>query len=225
MDLLLIASLLVALACTKRETQELTPWLRVHVLRPKTGDSGVIKLGTRAERYEVKRDGRWKKVGQGNYTAYMILGDETAALVNLADGQHLVRPDMPPRLVPSSLGRSGTVFVSADVRFIDVLTTASANRADIYRHGLDGKPVEHFEITIPEAYSDCPVGTVAGYGRTQTPYVKAHCKDKSTQAKCVFAGPDGFVHAVPPEADSLRCDNISVSGYSIAHPAPFQLFQ
>ncbi len=100
---------LVAMSgCTKHEEREITPWLKVDIRRPVTGTSGVVSIGSREERFDIEIGGRWRKLGIGHGSTYMVLGEGKAALVELHDGSglQLVRADAPPRQVPGSLRSS-----------------------------------------------------------------------------------------------------------------------
>lgn len=219
-------AMLIALvaACSERETQTITPWLRVEVLRPRADD--MIRIGRRAEVFEIRRGNRWRKVGVGNLSRFMVVEDGTAVLVDLNDGKglQLLLPDESPRAIPASFGRMGAVsipFPSA----IDVLTTLNPRTLEVHRYDLSGKQLAHFTITVPDAYSDCRVTEgLIGYGMDRLPYASATCPMGSLQAKCLMVGPRGFVHAVPPAADWSECGTFGRSGVSLMQPAPFTLF-
>ena len=215
----------VLAACSKRESQTITPWLRVEVLRPKADD--MIRIGTRAEVFEIQRGGRWKKLGTGNYSRYIILAEGDAVLVDLNDrnGLQLLRPNEPARAIPASFGRMGTVSVPFPSA-IDVAVREDPHRADVYRFDLSGKQVAHFEIAVPDAYTDCRIGEgVGAYDMDRVPYTTADCTSGSTQAKCLMLGPRDFVYAVPPEGDWSDCGNFDKAGISVMEPAVFTLFQ
>jgi hypothetical protein len=186
----------------------------------------LIRVGNRREVYEIKRGGRWKRLGVGNSSGYMVLGDETAVLVQLNDGKglQLLFPNEPPRPVPASFGRSGSVYV-AGASLIDVVARETPLEVNVYRFDLSGKQVTQFRLAIPEAYSDCKVSEgLAAYGNGLTPYTSADCRMGSQQAKCLIVGPDGFVHAVSPESDWSECGNFGRAGISTTEPARFTMF-
>lgn len=219
---LLVASLA---ACSKHETQTISSWLRVDVARPRADD--LIRVGNKREVYEINRDGRWRRLGVGHSSAYMVLGDESAVLLQLNDGNglQLVRPNESPRPVPASFGRMGTVHV-AGASLIDVVASETPREANVYRHDLSGAQIAQFRLFIPDAYSDCRVGEgLAAYGKDFIPYTSANCKMDSQQAKCLIVGPNGFVYAVPPEADWSECGNFGKAGISTTEPARFTVFQ
>ncbi|HEY0144044.1 MAG TPA: hypothetical protein VGF48_24370 [Thermoanaerobaculia bacterium] len=220
-----VALLLASLgACSKHETQTITSWLRVDVATPRADE--LIRVGSKREVYEIKRNGRWKKFGVGNSSSYMVLGEETAVLVQLNDGKglQLVRPNEPPQPVPASFGRMGTVHV-AGASLIDVVANDTPREASVYRHDLSGTLVAQFRLVVPEAYSDCRVAEgLLAYGKDFVPYGSADCKMGSQQAKCLIVGPNGFVHAVPPEADWSECGSFGKVGISTTEPARFTVF-
>ena len=219
---LLVASLG---ACSKHETQTITSWLRVDVARPRADE--LIRVGNKREVYEINRDGRWKRLGVGHSSAYMVLDDETAVLVQLNDGNglQLLSPNELPRPVPASFGRMGTVHV-AGASLIDVVASQTPREANVYRHDLSGTQIAQFRLFIPDAYSDCSVSEgLAAYGKDFIPYTSANCKMGSQQAKCLIVGPNGFVYAVPPEADWSECGNFGKAGISTTEPARFTVFQ
>lgn len=212
-------------ACSKHETQTITPWLRVDVARPRADE--LIRVGSRREVYEIQRDGRWKRLGVGNTSGYIVLGDETAVLVQLNDGNglQLLKPNEAPRPVPASFGRMGSVHV-AGASLIDVVASQTPLEANVYRFDLSGTQVARFRFSIPDAYSDCNVGEgLVAYGNGWIPYTSANCKMGSQQARCLIVGPNGFVHAVPPEADWSECGNFGKAGISTIEPARFTVFQ
>ena len=212
-------------ACSKHETQTITPWLRVDVAKPRADD--FIRVGSRREVYEIKRDGRWRKFGTGNLSRYMVVGEDTAVLLDLNDGNglQLLQPDQPPRAIPASFGRAGTVYVPFPSA-IDVVVTEKPRRTDVYRFDLAGTQTAQFQFVIPEAYSDCGVGEgLSTYGNGSVPYISAFCKTGSQQAKCLILGPNGLVHAVSPDADWSECDNFGKAGISTIEPARFNTFQ
>lgn len=215
----------VLAACSKREAQTITPWLRVDVLRPRADD--MIRVGTRAEVFEIQRGGRWKKVGTGNYSRYMVLGEGDAVLVDLNDrnGLQLLRPNEPARAIPASFGRMGTVSVPFPSA-IDVAVRENPHRADVYRFDLSGKQIARFEISVPDAYTDCRIAEAVGaYDMDRVPHTTADCTSGSQQAKCLMLGPRDFVYAVPPEGDWSDCGNFGKAGISVMEPAAFTLFQ
>lgn len=220
-----VALLVVALgACSKHETQTITSWLRVDVATPKADD--FIRVGNRREVYEINRDGRWKRLGVGHSSAYMVLADETAVLLQLNDGKglQLIRQNEPPRPIPAWFGRTGTVHVAGG-SLIDVVATSPPREANVYRYDLSGSQVAHFQLLIPDAYSDCRVAEgITGYGKDFIPYMFVDCRMDSQQAKCLILGPDGFVYPVPPEADWSECGNFGKAGISTTEPARFTVF-
>lgn len=214
----------VLAACSKRETQTITSWLRVDVLRPRADD--MIRVGRRAEVYEIHRGGRWRKLGVGNMSRYMVVGEGAAVLVDLNDrnGLQLLRPNEPPRAIPASFGRMGIVSVPFPSA-IDVVVKEDPRRSEVYRYDLSGNQLAHFEISIPDAYSDCRIAEgLSGYGMDRVPYTTAHCSG-SQQAKCLMLGPRDFVYAVPPEGDWSECGNFGKSGISMMEAARFNVFQ
>ena len=212
-------------ACSKHETQTITSWLTVEVYRPRADET--IRVGSRREVYKIKREGRWKRLGAGSMTSYLVLGEESAALVQLNDGKglQLLRPNQPPQPFPSSFGRTGTVQVAGS-SLIDVTASGSPREAVVYRFDLSGREIAKFRLSLPETYSDCKVAeSVGAYGRDFAPYTTADCKVSSPQAKCLIVGPDNFVYALPPEADWSDCGNYGKAGISTAEPARFTVFQ
>lgn len=224
MRIALAVLVLIVAACSKRETQTITSWLRVEVLRPKADE--LIRVGRRAEIFEIQREGRWRRLGVGNMSRYMLAGDEDAVLVDLNDGKglQLLRPNEPPRAIPASFGRMGTVYVPFPAA-VDVVAKADPHRADVYRFDLSGNELAHFRISVPEAYSDCSVTEgLAGYGMDRVPYTTANCNADSPQAKCLILGAGDFLYAVPPEADWSECSNFGKAGISMMEPARFTVF-
>lgn len=216
--------MMVSAGCSKRETQTITPWLRVDVLRPRADD--MIRVGRRAEIYEIRRGGRWKRLGSGTLSRYMILGEGEAVLVELNDGNglRLISEDGTSRALPAAFGRMGTVYVPYPSA-IDIVTTENPHQAGVYRYDLAGRQLAQFRLAIPDEYSDCKVSEgLAGYGMKYVPYMDAVCQMGSQQAKCLMLGPDDFVHVVDPEKDWSECGDFGKAGISMMEPAKFTLF-
>lgn len=214
-------------ACSKHETQTITPWLRVKVLRPRADD--FIRVGRRAEIFEIKRGGRWRRLGVGNLSRYMVIDEETTVLVDLNDrnGLQLLQENKPPRAIPASFGRIGTVYVPLPSA-IDVVAREEPGRTAVYRFDFSGKQLAHFRLSVPAAYSDCTAGegiVAYGMGDARFPYTTADCKSGSQQAKCLLLDPRGVVHAVPPEGEWSDCANFAKAGIQVTAPVPFTLFE
>ena len=212
-------------ACSKHETQTITSWLTVEVYRPRADE--MIRVGSRREVYEIKRDGRWKTVGAGSRTSYLVLGEESAVLVQFHDGKglQLLRPDRPPQPFPAAFGRAGTVQVAGS-SLIDVTASETPREAVVYRFDLSGREIAQFRLSLPETYSDCKVAeSVGAYGKDFVPYTTADCKMNSPQAKCLIVGPGNFVYALPPEGDWSDCGSYGKAGISTTEPARFTVFQ
>ncbi|MGZ8866946.1 MAG: hypothetical protein ACXW2P_01285 [Thermoanaerobaculia bacterium] len=195
------------------------------VFRPRADD--MIRVGRRAEVFEIQRGGRWRKLGVGSSSRYIVLGEGTAVLIDLNDrnGLQLIRPNEPARPIPASLGRMGVVYVPFPSA-IDVVVTGNPRVTDVYRYGLSGNQLAHFKISVPDAYSDCRVGeALTGYGMDRVPYATADCRSGSPQAKCLMLGPRDFVYAVPPEGDWSECGSFGKAGISMMEPSRFTVFE
>src|SRR5712692_9650649 len=97
---LLSLPLLLA-GCGEHQERSVTDWLRVDVVRPATGTSGVIVLGPTEEVYRVRSGSHWKVLGSGHPCRHMVLGEGEAVIIDLNDrkgdqiiyrGEHSLRP-------------------------------------------------------------------------------------------------------------------------------------
>ena len=194
---------LLLCACSKHDVQYPTPWLRVDVSRPRS--DALIRIGSAEERYEVKSAGGWQKLGVGHRSGYTILGEEaltaSAVVVYLDDprGPVLVRSDAPPRRLEGAVTFANAVS-------LDVMQN-SEHAAHIERYDAMRQQTTTFDLSIPDAYSDCRIDRVLGYSN-EVPYVRATCEANSSGARCLLiaAGkPDGLyiVKAEQPQSD---CD-------------------
>lgn len=215
----------VLAACSKRETQTITSWLRVDVIRPRADE--MIRVGRRAEVFEIQSGGRWKKLGSGTFSRYLVVDEGAAVLVDLNDrnGLQLLRPNEPPRAIPASFGRAGTVSIPYPSA-IDVVVRENPRRTDVYRYDLSGNQLAHFPITVPDAYSDCSADeSIAGYDMKHVPYANGSCKMGSQQAKCLMLGPHDFVYAIRPDGEWSECGNFGKAGISLLEPMRFTVLE
>ena len=224
----LIVFAIAALArCTKHDERYITPWLRVDVRRPSTGTSGLIRVGSAEQKWDVQVNGHWQTLGTGPVSSYLMLGEEAmtsgAVLVDLNDqnGLQLVRPDAPPLPLRSILRRPGTIYWPAPAMF-DVLACDGGN-ACVDRYDLmSGRFLTTTDVSIPKEYSDCQHPTIAGYV-DKTPYVSFQCSFGSPQAQCVLAAQrkDGpFVYAVGRDAPPSECGTFQHAGVKLRNPSP-----
>lgn len=230
---LALLAVLAFAACTKREQRDITPWLRVDIRRPVTGTSGVIVLGSRSEMFHANIGGRWRRLGVGHTSSYMVLGEEQAVLLELNDGKglQLLTRNAPPRPIREWFAAGGEgVTVPPGGAAIDVFKCvvradpAGCREVRIERYGIDGASLSSFSMALAESHSDCQLLTIKGYDSAAIPYVIAQCSQQSAQAKCVLtaARPDGpFVYAVAPDRPWRDCSEFPGAGVSLAAPATF----
>lgn len=225
-----LAAVLVVIAgtaCTKREQRHITSWLRVDIRRPVTGTSGVIVLGSRNEVFHANIAGRWKRLGVGHTSSYMVLGEEHAVLLELNDGKglQLVTNHAAPRPIRQWFAEGGEdVSVPRGIVAIDVFRCvvrakpAGCRDVRIDRYGVDGTAMASFQTSLPQTYSDCQQTAIKGYDGAGTPYVISQCSQNSTQAKCILtaARPDGpFLYPVSPDRPWSECSEFPGAGVSL----------
>ena len=216
---LFVACALLLAACSKHDVQSPTPWLRVDVSRPRADE--MIRIGSIEERYEVKVDGRWQRLGVGHRSGYRILGEEaltaSAAVVTLDDprGTWLVRPDAAPQRLDGEL-----YFPNA--MNIDVLQN-SGSEARIDRYDATGKQIGSFAVSVPGAYSDCRIVSIKGYVEG-IPHLDTACKPSSPQARCVLiaAGKEQVIYAVKPDQPQQDCEFAKL--HLVTHSPTYQAF-
>ncbi len=226
-------AVIVLVACTKHEERYVTPWLKVDIGRPVTGNSGVIVVGSRKEVFHGKVGDRWVRLGTGHASSYMTLADDQAVLIDLNDrkGLQLVREDAAasPRPVREAFGRGGDVTVPPGGEVIDVFdcrirATVGCREAQIYRYDVAGTLLASLPVALSETYSDCQLTGIKGYDKERIPYVLAHCGIRSLEAKCVVVAPrkDGlFVYAVGADQPWIECSEFSRAGVSLREPERF----
>jgi hypothetical protein len=222
-----LALLAVALAaCTQHEERAPTPFLKFDIVRPTTGDSGVVVSGPKEEVAYVNRGGSWSKLGVGHGTGYMVLANGSAVLLDLHDGKglQLVRSDGSVRPIPASLGRAGVVVVTPEPESIDVYQEENSREARIFRFDIKGTPLAEFSVSLPAEFSDCRLGHIAGYDAKLLPYVIADCNFRSPQAGCVLLAPPDIVRAIPPERFS-DCSGSPPGRISLREPSTYVLFR
>ena len=221
-------SLLTLAACSRHEERELTAWLKVDVVRPATGTSGMIVLGSSEEVFHVKVGGRWKRLGSGHPCRYLLLNDpdkeyyeansQPAALVDLNDrqGVQVVRAgEESLRPVKAVFGNAGSISVPPDrnaVDFFDCGEPAGGECRDlrIHRHDPAGTLVKTFLVPVPEAYPGCQASSVRWYDSAATPIVLAQCARGSGGPQCLWLLPRGdglVVRAVGSDRPPLECSD------------------
>lgn len=223
-------------ACTKREQRYITSWLKVDIRRPVTGTSGVIVLGSRNEVFHANIAGRWKRLGVGHTSSYMILGEEQAVLLELNDGNglQLVTQQAAPRPIRKWFAEGGEgVSVPPGIVAIDVFKCAvraepsGCRDVRIDRYNVDGTAMASFQTALPQTYSDCQQTAIKGYDSAGIPYVISQCSQNSTQAKCILtaARPDGpFLYAVAPDRRWSECSEFPGAGVSLTDLQHFVVF-
>ena len=199
----MFAFALLLSACSKRDLQYATPWLRVDVLRPRADE--LIRIGSIEERYEVKVGNRWQKLGVGHRSGYTILGEDaltaSAVVVNLDNprGKVLVRPDAPPRWLEGAVSFPNGISV-------DVMQN-SGRQAHIERYGALSSETTSLAVSVPDAYSDCRINGIKGYA-DGVPYVDAVCDASASRARCLLiaAGKPQTVYTVKLDQPQSDCD-------------------
>lgn len=230
-----VICLVIVLAnCTKHEERYITPWLKVDIVRPVTGSSGVVVSGPSKEVFYTKRGRRWMTLGAGHASVYILMDGERAVLIDLHDGKglQLAREGADPQPVPKIFDRTGDVVVPPGSESIDVFGcatgAATCREARIDRYDAAGTFIATFRLSLPERYSDCQLLRIAGYDRDAIPYGFAQCRRDSPLAKCVIvaARKDGlFVYAVEPNRPWSECSEFSRAGVALHQPETFVVLQ
>ena len=230
----LVALLAVLLcACTKTEKRYVAPWLRVDVIRPVTGNSGVIVSGATKEIFLARVDDRWIPLGDGHTSRYLIFGDEnySAVLFDLNDGRglQLARPGAVPQPVAQLCAR-GDVVVPPGTDAVDVFACSDPDcrAATIDRCDFEGKLISKLAVSLPAEHSSCRLLSVKGYDHDSIPYAFGQCRSEPGQSRCVLVASrkDGpFAYAVGPDQPWDECNNFSRSGVSLAPPRTFELIR
>ena len=222
-------------ACARHQERELTAWLKLDVVRPVTGTSGVIVLGPNKEVFRARVGNEWVELGSGHPSRYMILAGEQAALVDFGDGKgvRIVRSgERAPRPLQEVFGRTSNPVVPPGRTAVDFeecrLSAKPAGCRDLQidRFDVAGKALETFSIPLPETYPECQILGVRGYDQAGTPYVNAQCAMSSQVAKCLLLAPrkEGlFVHAVGKDRSWSECSDFRGLGVSLRAPERFEV--
>ena len=236
--LLLAAALLGILtlgACANHQERQLTPWLKLDVVRPATGSSGVIVLGPIKEVFRARVGNEWVELASGHPSRYMVLAGEDAALVDFNDGKgvRIVRAgERAPRSLQEVFGRTSTPRVPPGRTAVDFeecrvsARPAGCRDLQIDRYDVRGKALETFSIPLPDAYPECQILGVRGYDPAGIPYVNAQCAPNSEPAKCLLLAPrkEGlFVHAVGKDRSWSECSDFRGLGVSLTAPERFEV--
>jgi hypothetical protein len=202
-------ALLVLTASSRREERELTAWLKLEIVRPMTGTSGVVVLGSNEEAFRAKVGNRWETLGSGHPTRYLVLNDpnkesydkdsQPVALLDLNNGQGLQvlrAGEDRLRSLQDVFGRTGDLSVPPDRTAIDFLdcreraAPTGCRDLQIHRYGPTGTPVKTFHVRLRDTHPGCRILAVRGYDSVDTPYLDAQCSD-SERAQCLLVAPLG----------------------------------
>ena len=187
-------SILTLAACARHHERELTAWLKVDIVRPVTGTSGNVVVGSNEEVFHVRVGNRWRRLGSGHPCRYMVLSDpnkesyerrsQPAALVDLNDrkGVQIVREgEQALRPVRDVFGTTGELVVPPSRTVIDFLdcgeraAPSGCRDLQIDRYDLGGTLVKTFRIPLGETYPGCQLQSIRWYDSVETPIVDARC--------------------------------------------------
>ena len=227
---------LLLTGCSKHEEQSITDWLKVDVIRPVTGTSGVIVVGSRIEVYRVRNGSRWAVLGTGHSSRHMVLGEGKAVIIDLNDlkGEQIIYEGDPTlRSVRQVFGHNLQFFVAPGRVAIDFYECtvpakpAGCRGVNIYRHDLAGKLLETFRVDMKEQYPECQVfDAPRGFDSAGTPYLFSQCARESERVACLLVAPrkDGlFIHAVSKDHAS-QCADFPGLGVSLRGLELFEFF-
>jgi hypothetical protein len=229
-----VLGLLALAGCTDSQERDLTPWLRMEIVRPVTGTSGVIVLGSPREVFSARVGSGWIELGSGHPCRYMVLADGAAALVDLNDrkGVRLVREgESALRPLRETFGGTGDPFVPPGGRAVDIFACNVRGRGDacrdlqIDRHGIDGKRIETFQVQMPEAYPECDLLGLRGYDAAGVPYLNGQCA-AGAPTRCLLVAPrrDGlWVHAVGTDRPAVECADFPSARVSLRPVENFEV--
>jgi hypothetical protein len=231
-------------ACARHQERELTGWLKVDIVRPVTGTSGVFVAGRNEEIFQVKAGSEWEAVGAGHPARYLLLQDpdkedydasaQPAALVDLNDGKgfQVLRAGQPGlQPLAAAFGRTGEFSLPSSRTAIDFwecrerATPTGCRDLRIHRYHPTGTLAKTFEISLNVAFPGCRLQRVVWYDSADVPYVNADC-EPSERAQCLVVAPrkDGlFVHAVGRDRPSVECSDFPGLGVAKAEPAHFEV--
>lgn len=223
-----LLAILTLAACARHEERELTAWLKVEVIRPATGSSGVVVVGSNEEVFHVRVGNRWKRLGSGHPTRYLLLNDpnkeyyekdaQAAALVDLNDGQgvQIVRAGQQAlRPLQDAFGSSDDMGVPPSRTAIDLVECreralpAGCRDLRIRRYDPAGTLLKTFDIPLPETYPECQLLGIRWYDSSEIPIVSAQCT-KSESVQCLWLVPrdEGLVvRAVARDRPPRECSD------------------
>lgn len=233
-------------ACARHDKRELTAWLQVEIIRPATGTSGTIVVGSNEEVFYVKAGTRWKRLGSGHPSRYLLLNDaskeyyekdsQPAALVDLNDGKgvQIVRAGEPAlRPLAQAFGSAGDPMVPPSRTAVDLVNcreraTANGCRAlQIHRYDPRGTLVHTFDIPLPDMYAGCEILGIRWYDSAESPIVGAQCP-RSETAQCLWLTPrkDGlFVRAVGKDRPAAECSDSPGLDVALSNVERFEVLQ
>lgn len=239
-------SFLTLAACGRHDERELTGWLKVDIVRPAGGTSGVIVLGPREEVFRVRIGNRWKRLGSGHPSRYMVLFDQTkeihepysqpAALVDLNDrkGVQIVREGEETSRPVKEVFRSADHFSVPHSRsVIDFSTcrerapTGGCRDLQIDRYDLRGTLVKTFHVPLGETYPECHLLTIRWYGKLETPIVDAQCA-RASDAQCLWLMPGNeglVVRTVAKDRPPTECSDASGLKVSLSAVERFEVLE
>ena len=234
---LLILPLLLA-GCAEHQERSVTDWLKVEVVRPATGTSGVIVLGASKEVYRVRTGSGWRVLGSGHPCRHMVLGEGEAVIIDLNDGKGekiIHRGEDGLRPIREVFGRDAPSFVGPDRVFIDFYDCTVAAKptgcgeVTIYRHDLMGRLLKTFHVALDERYPECQIlASPRGFDAAGTPYLFSQCKMESERVKCLLLAPreDGlFIYAVSKDRPWDHCSDFPGLGVSLRGLELFEVLQ
>jgi len=227
---------ILAAGCAQREERFPTEWLRIDLVRPPGGGSGVVKLGEIEEEVYLRDSaGRgWRQVGVGHPVRYLVLDGGQAALVDLS------RDGKGPRLARAGSTSFDPVHAAFGGEHLTVppgaaafdLYTCRARRksggcadAVIERRDAGGSVAATFPMVLAETHAACGLTRVHGYDREGAPYMVASClRDPERKCLLVAARPGGpWVHEVKSDRPWAECSDFPRTGVALQDPERWEL--